>query len=132
MLCQPQEKELGPNGGLVFCMEYLMDNMDWLSDNLGDYSDDYILFDCPGQIELFTHVPVMPRFCQYLQQVCIYCTCPCGSPPSIEGYKGESWSIVCMGSCMLLCREPAKKKDTFWIDLLLDWFLFGGSVDLRA
>ena len=63
-----EEKDLGPNGGLVFCMEYFLENMEWISEMLGDYSDDYIIFDLPGQIELFTHVGVMPRFCQFLQQ----------------------------------------------------------------
>jgi GTPase SAR1 family protein len=63
-----EEKTLGPNGGLIFCMEYLLDNIEWLADTLGDFPDDYILFDCPGQIELFTHVNVVPRICQHLQQ----------------------------------------------------------------
>lgn len=38
----------GPNGGLVFCMEYFASNFDWLEENLGHVEDDYILFDCPG------------------------------------------------------------------------------------
>jgi len=67
---------LGPNGGLVFCMEYLERNMDWLqseidaavaalrTDSEGEDSekrrgggDDqvYFLFDFPGQVELYTH-----------------------------------------------------------------------------
>ncbi len=25
-----EELSLGPNGGLVYCMEYLLDNLDWL------------------------------------------------------------------------------------------------------
>eukprot|EP00752_Nemacystus_decipiens_P002239 g2123.t1 len=54
------ELELGPNGGLVYCMEYLLDNMDWLKDELDKFDDDeYIIFDCPGQVELYSHVPVM-------------------------------------------------------------------------
>lgn len=45
------ELELGPNGGLVYCMEYLLDNMDWLKDELDKFDDDeYIIFDCPGQV----------------------------------------------------------------------------------
>ena len=24
------EMKLGPNGGLIYCMEYLIDNIDWL------------------------------------------------------------------------------------------------------
>ena len=57
-----EELDLGPNGGLVYCMEYLLDNSDWLKDELDNYDDDeYILFDCPGQIELYSHIPVMKR-----------------------------------------------------------------------
>ncbi|KAF4098700.1 hypothetical protein G5714_020730 [Onychostoma macrolepis] len=44
----------GPNGGLIFCMEYFSNNFDWLEESLGHVEDDYILFDCPGQIELYT------------------------------------------------------------------------------
>lgn len=39
----------GPNGGLVFCMEYFANNFDWLAESLGHVEDDYILFDCPGK-----------------------------------------------------------------------------------
>lgn len=39
----------GPNGGLVFCMEFFANNFDWLEENLGHVEDDYILFDCPGK-----------------------------------------------------------------------------------
>jgi hypothetical protein len=33
--------------------------MDWLTERLGDFSDDYLIIDCPGQIELYSHMPVM-------------------------------------------------------------------------
>jgi len=48
---------LGPNGGLVYCMEYLERNIDWLQGRLlsSDLNDHYLLFDCPGQVELYTH-----------------------------------------------------------------------------
>lgn len=58
----------GPNGGLVFCMEYFANNFDWLEECLGHTEDDYILFDCPGQIELYTHLPVMKQLVEQLQQ----------------------------------------------------------------
>jgi Conserved hypothetical ATP binding protein len=29
--------------------------------------DDYLLIDCPGQIELFTHIPVLRTFVDYLK-----------------------------------------------------------------
>jgi len=57
-----EELGLGPNGGLIYCMEYLLENLDWLLDNLNQFDDDeYLIVDCPGQIELYTHVPVMRR-----------------------------------------------------------------------
>lgn len=62
-----EEMDLGPNGALIFCFEYLLNNLDWLDDEIGDYSDDYLIFDCPGQIELYTHVPVFPTVVKHLQ-----------------------------------------------------------------
>jgi len=63
-----QEFKYGPNGGLIFCMEYLMQNLDWLQDELADYEDDYLIIDCPGQIELYSHVPVMRNLVDSLQR----------------------------------------------------------------
>ncbi|CAE7566776.1 gpn3 [Symbiodinium microadriaticum] len=55
-----EELQLGPNGGLVYCMEYLMQNSDWLKDELDAVGEDeYIILDCPGQIELYSHLPIM-------------------------------------------------------------------------
>ncbi|XP_066573773.1 GPN-loop GTPase 2 [Amia ocellicauda] len=47
--------KLGPNGGLIYCMEYLEANLDWLEAKLRSLGDCYFLFDCPGQVELYTH-----------------------------------------------------------------------------
>ncbi|KAL8561089.1 hypothetical protein ACOMHN_031033 [Nucella lapillus] len=58
----------GPNGGLVFCMEYLIQNMDWLEEQLDEVEDDYILFDLPGQIELYIHIPAMRQLVECLQR----------------------------------------------------------------
>eukprot|EP00352_Strombidinopsis_acuminata_P003937 CAMPEP_0176382968 /NCGR_PEP_ID=MMETSP0126-20121128/33109_1 /TAXON_ID=141414 ORGANISM="Strombidinopsis acuminatum, Strain SPMC142" /NCGR_SAMPLE_ID=MMETSP0126 /ASSEMBLY_ACC=CAM_ASM_000229 /LENGTH=100 /DNA_ID=CAMNT_0017747717 /DNA_START=8 /DNA_END=310 /DNA_ORIENTATION=- len=30
----------GPNGGLVYCMEHLVENIDWLIDELAEFADD--------------------------------------------------------------------------------------------
>lgn len=64
-----------------------MQNLDWLSDALGDFEDDYVrrsfpttsssspsadslsaqlIIDCPGQIELYTHIPILPRLAKLL------------------------------------------------------------------
>jgi GTPase SAR1 family protein len=48
------ELHLGPNGGLVYCMEHLQQNLDWLREKLRPLETDaYLLFDLPGQVELF-------------------------------------------------------------------------------
>ena len=47
--------ELGPNGGLVYCIEFLEKNMDWLEGRLAEFPEHYFVFDCPGQAELYTH-----------------------------------------------------------------------------
>lgn len=52
----------GPNGGLVYCMEFLLENLDWLKDELDNFGDDeYVILDCPGQVELYSHLPIMHK-----------------------------------------------------------------------
>lgn len=85
---EDEELHFGPNGGLIFCVEFLMENAEWLRENLGTNSlpsthtssssnlpffvsgeqeDDYILFDCPGQIELYTHLTSVRKLVGLLQ-----------------------------------------------------------------
>ncbi len=63
-----EELGYGPNGGLIYAMEFLLQNVDWLEDQLGDFDDDYLLIDCPGQIELYSHMDVMKRLVDQLNQ----------------------------------------------------------------
>ncbi|KAF7355254.1 GPN-loop GTPase 3 [Mycena sanguinolenta] len=63
------ELDYGPNGGLIYCFEYLLQNMDWLEEELGGFDDDYLIFDCPGQIELYTHHPFLPTLVQNLTRM---------------------------------------------------------------
>lgn len=63
------ELSMGPNGSLVYCMEFLLENIDWLEDKLESFVDnDYLIFDLPGQIELYTHFPFMRTLVQQLEQ----------------------------------------------------------------
>ena len=48
-------------------MEYIEANLDWLLERLGPYLDQYIIFDCPGQIELYTHHKSIRQIVQTLQ-----------------------------------------------------------------
>ncbi|KAG5916991.1 hypothetical protein E4U61_003137 [Claviceps capensis] len=64
-----EEVGLGPNGGLIYCFEFLMENLDWLTEALDSLTEEYlIIFDMPGQIELYTHVPILPTLVKYLCQ----------------------------------------------------------------
>ncbi|KAK0627257.1 hypothetical protein B0T14DRAFT_493388 [Immersiella caudata] len=49
------DDRLGPNGGILYALEELENNMEWLEKGLKELGEDYILFDCPGQVELYTH-----------------------------------------------------------------------------
>ena len=50
-----EEDDLGPNGGVLYALEELEHNMEWLEKGLSELGEDYVLFDCPGQVELYTH-----------------------------------------------------------------------------
>ncbi|KAK4117283.1 putative transcription factor [Canariomyces notabilis] len=63
------ELKLGPNGGLIYCFEFLMENLDFLSEALDSLTEEYlIIFDMPGQIELYTHIPILPTLVKFLTQ----------------------------------------------------------------
>lgn len=54
--------KLGPNGALVYCMEFLEKNIEWLTEGLAKLVKSnekslpaYVVFDLPGQVELYTH-----------------------------------------------------------------------------
>ncbi|KAL2173826.1 putative GTP binding protein [Thermothelomyces heterothallicus CBS 202.75] len=49
------DDRLGPNGGILYALEELEHNIEWLEEGLKELGEDYILFDCPGQVELYTH-----------------------------------------------------------------------------
>lgn len=45
--------KLGPNGALVYCIEFLEKNIDWLLKKILSLKDHYLLIDCPGQVNCF-------------------------------------------------------------------------------
>ena len=40
---EDEDLRLGPNGGLVFCMEHLVENLEWFHEALDPHDDDYFL-----------------------------------------------------------------------------------------
>ncbi|XP_012256565.2 GPN-loop GTPase 2 [Athalia rosae] len=59
---------LGPNGALIYCMEFLETNVNWLIGKLLNLKDHYIIIDCPGQVELFTHHKSISCVAEKLEQ----------------------------------------------------------------
>ena len=73
------EHTLGPNGGMLYAMEYLEANFDWLEEGLerlrqeeeerwkvdgdggGSPPPPYFIFDTPGQVELWTNHESLKR-----------------------------------------------------------------------
>lgn len=48
---------LGPNGALIYCMEFIEKNLDWLFTQIAKFSDHYFIFDLPGQVNsIYTYV----------------------------------------------------------------------------
>lgn len=57
-----QVKKLGPNGALIYAFSYFFTHeREFIRENV-DYEDDFVLFDCPGQIELYVQHDELGRF----------------------------------------------------------------------
>ncbi|KGB79140.2 cytoplasmic protein [Cryptococcus deuterogattii R265] len=55
-----EEYNLGPNGAMLYCIEFLEANFDWLVERLDEVlaeegGNGYVVFDTPGQAELWTN-----------------------------------------------------------------------------
>lgn len=65
-----EEHELGPNGGMLYCIEYLEANFDWLEEGLKALGKDaYVIFDLPGQVELSTNHDSLKRIVERLTKI---------------------------------------------------------------
>jgi hypothetical protein len=53
----------------MYCLEYLEANLDWLEERLAGFPGYYVLFDCPGQAELYTHHASFFRIVRRLQKL---------------------------------------------------------------
>lgn len=65
-----QKLKYGPNGALIYCMEYLVKNITWLEDKLNEFGENvYYLIDCPGQLELYSHYNIMKYIVNKLKKL---------------------------------------------------------------
>ncbi|KAI5852811.1 GPN-loop GTPase [Morchella snyderi] len=103
------EMGLGPNGGLMACFEFLMDNLDWLESELGETGEESLtIFDCPGQIELYTHVPILPNLAKHLTGHMSFNLCAAYLLEStfvIDKTKFFAGTLSAM-SCMIMLEIP--------------------------
>jgi hypothetical protein len=54
-------------------LDDLFKNSDWLREELENFGEDeYIILDCPGQIELYSHLPIMHNLCNLLNLLIVY------------------------------------------------------------
>lgn len=67
------DEKLGPNGGLIHCLEIFNESIDFFISRIReliklslDGQSTYVIFDCPGQTELFTTTPVFKAIFQQL------------------------------------------------------------------
>lgn len=73
-----EEYNLGPNGAMIYVVEYLEANLDWLIDRLDSLLSSaeglgegggYIIFDTPGQVELWTNHDSLRRVIERLTKM---------------------------------------------------------------
>lgn len=52
-----EEFKLGPNGSMIYCMEFLETNIDWLLGKFREVTDGtkYFIIDLPGQVEIYSN-----------------------------------------------------------------------------
>ena len=52
-----EEFKLGPNGSMIYCMEFLETNIDWLLGKFRAVTDGtkYFIIDLPGQVEIYSN-----------------------------------------------------------------------------
>ena len=63
-----QRLDVGPNAALIFCMEFLEQNLGWLKEKLDGYRGHTFVLDCPGQVELYTHHRMMRNIVKEMEE----------------------------------------------------------------
>ena len=123
------ELHLGPNGGLLYCMEYIEHHfgevLKLLKERLGiadasglQHCRAYLLFDLPGQIELTAHSNVITKIAERLVReldlrlVCVQLVDAAVCLTDVSKFIGAS--LVCTASMMRLelpCVNVLSKMD---------------------
>lgn len=127
-----QNYNLGPNGALMYCMEYLEENFDWLLNQLVQIKDSYLIFDMPGQVELYTHHESMKKIFEKLEKLS-YHLCAvhlvdshyCSDPPKFISTLLLSLSTmmnVALPHVNVLSKADMLKKNSSKLDFGIDFY----------
>ncbi|MEM2142163.1 MAG: ATP/GTP-binding protein [Candidatus Thorarchaeota archaeon] len=95
---------LGPNGALVACLDMTVNHIRELRDEILDTDADYVLVDCPGQMELFAYRN--------------------SGPMVVDGLRGKEQAM----SLYLLDSNMARTPEGYLSSMLLGmsvWIRFG-------
>lgn len=61
---------LGPNGGIMYALEEIQSSLDEFVEMVEELGkSDYLIFDCPGQVELFTHHSALHKIFKRLEKL---------------------------------------------------------------
>ncbi|CAH1984748.1 unnamed protein product [Acanthoscelides obtectus] len=123
---------LGPNGALMYCMEYLEENFDWLLNQLVEIKDSYLIFDMPGQVELYTHHGSIKKIFQKLEKLG-YHLCAvhmvdshyCSDPPKFISTLLLSLSTmmqIALPHVNVLSKADLLKKNASKLDFNVDFY----------
>nr|CAH7764372.1 unnamed protein product [Callosobruchus chinensis] len=123
---------LGPNGALMYCMEYLGENFDWLLNQLVQIKDSYLIFDMPGQVELYTHHSSIKEIFQKLEKLG-YHLCAvhmvdshyCSDPPKFISTLLLSLSTmmqIALPHVNVLSKADLLKKNASKLDFSVDFY----------
>ena len=88
--------------GLVYCMNYIDVNFDWLDKKLATLQDKYVLFDFPGQVELYTNENSVHSILHKLQKSRYRVRGPCCCP-SAWSSQTRSDFLLCVACNWYYC-----------------------------
>ncbi|CDW81105.1 UNKNOWN [Stylonychia lemnae] len=63
-----EQFQLGPNGSMIYCMEFLETNIDWLIQKIQESKKRYFIFDLPGQVEIYSNHQSLKNIIQILSK----------------------------------------------------------------
>jgi GPN-loop GTPase len=103
---------LGPNGAMLYCMEYLEANFDWLLEELGKlHEETWIVFDLPGQVELSTNHDslknIITRLTKSNFRVSLFCSTTSRHSKTFTARRCQSLRCALCYRCSKIHLSPA-------------------------